>query len=375
MENSTRGWFENLTNETSTQIAPNEDDIVQFKTAKITYYSIVMLLTLVGNSFVVATFYRNRTLRTTPNYLILNMAVSDSLQAVFVSPWRIGVTYNDRIWLITGILGDILCKLVHAAQGVSAMVSALSMVVIAADRFYAILYPMKPAPITNKLCRGIIAVIWVMSVALQYHYIHGYRINLQHNGFTCWFRWGTKSDTEKARKIGFSVLLSIMLITTLMMAVFYSTIIAFLHQQQKELRLRPCRITQRVKQNRKIALMLVSVVVVFVAVWLLLYVKYSLRYFSDPPVEMPLDLRWIANNVPMLYPVINPVIYYVFNRKYRQGFNSLVSFIFCRRAWRPKLSVSSQQASKSTVIMNQNFQLEERNCKTKESKNDCADNP
>ena len=375
MENSTRGWFENLTNETSTQIAPNEDDIVQFKTAKITYYSIVMLLTLVGNFFVVATFYRNRTLRTTPNYLILNMAVSDSLQAVFVSPWRIGVTYNDRIWLITGILGDILCKLVHAAQGVSAMVSALSMVVIAADRFYAILYPMKPAPITNKLCRGIIAVIWVMSVALQYHYIHGYRINLQHNGFTCWFRWGTKSDTEKARKIGFSVLLSITAHYDFNdgCILFYDNRLPTSTTERASLATMPNYAEGETEsKNCNHAGECCSG---FCAVWLLLYVKYSLRYFSDPPVEMPLDLRWIANNVPMLYPVINPVIYYVFNRKYRQGFNSLISFIFCRRAWRPKLSVSSQQASKPTVIMNQNFQLEERNCKTKESKNDCTDNP
>ena len=33
---------------------------------------------------------------------------------------------------------------------------------------------------------------------------------------------------------------------------------------------------------------------------------------------------WFCINLPLLYPVLNPVVYYIFNLKYRQGFRELL---------------------------------------------------
>ena len=59
------------------------------KTVLITSYTEIMFLLLIGNSFVVAVFYKNKTLRSTVHYFITNMAISDLTVPVAVLPWLI----------------------------------------------------------------------------------------------------------------------------------------------------------------------------------------------------------------------------------------------------------------------------------------------
>ena len=319
-------------------------DVSRYTATKIAVYCVMMLFSLFGNALIVATFCRNRTMRTTVNCFILNMAVSDLLIPVFVIPWRISVTYTDNLWLVPGTLGDILCKLVHAAQGVSAVVSTLSMVIIAAERFYAILYAMKPALITRKPCICLIAAIWVVAVAFRCHYFYGYKVIFKRNkGLACEFYRGISSDTIETLKRGFSILLCLNILSTLVLVVFYSTIIVTLNRQQKLCHMASEDARERTKDNRKVTLMLVTIVLVFVAVWLPYYVNASL-YFFAPLVKRPDAFRWIANNLPMLYTNINPVIYYTFNEKYRKCFKELLVYIFfCNRASRNTNDASSSE--------------------------------
>lgn len=332
MASNESGIFDNAINQTFDNITFSSDDVLTYTAIKMTVYCIMMFFSLVGNLLIIAAFCRNRTMRATVNYLILNMAVSDLLIPVFVIPWRISVTYTDNLWLVPGTLGDILCKLVHAVQGVSAVVSTLSMVVIAAERFYAILFAMKPALITKKLCLCIIAAIWVVAVAFRSHYLYGYRIVFKSdNGLVCSFYRTIASDTKETLKLGFSAIFCLNILSTLLLVVFYSTIIVSLNRQQKRFHTASEGAKERAKDNRRVTLMLVIIVVIFVAVWLPYYVNASL-YFFAPLVKRPDAFRWIANNLPMLYTTINPIIYYTFNENYRKSFEELLICIFyCKR--------------------------------------------
>ena len=108
---------------------------------------------------VVAVFYRNKTLRIAVHYFIVNMAISDLAFPVITLPWAINDVYHDGLWLVDGVLGTVLCKLVWLACGSSTCVSVLSMMGTAADRFHAVLFPMKSALFTRKKRRLIIAAI------------------------------------------------------------------------------------------------------------------------------------------------------------------------------------------------------------------------
>ena len=85
------------------------------------------------------------------NFFIVNMAMSDLLFAIVVIPRDIQLLYLDS-WLIGGPLGQSLCKLVYLLLTVSSTVSIQSLVLIAVDRFGAVVYPLRSPLISSKLC-------------------------------------------------------------------------------------------------------------------------------------------------------------------------------------------------------------------------------
>ena len=77
------------------------------KTVEIATCLILMTFFLTGNVFLVAVFYRNKTLRTTVHYFIVNMAISDLITPVIHMLWVISKTYHDGLWLVVGVLGTL----------------------------------------------------------------------------------------------------------------------------------------------------------------------------------------------------------------------------------------------------------------------------
>ena len=76
-------------------------------------YCLLMIASLAGNTFIGIIVYRTESMRKPINFLIVNMAMSDLLYPVFVFPRFLSSLYVDY-WLITGPLGQALCKLVSS---------------------------------------------------------------------------------------------------------------------------------------------------------------------------------------------------------------------------------------------------------------------
>ena len=71
------------------------------KAIKATCYTVLMLLSLLGNAAVIAIVAKNRHMRTTTNDLIANMAASDLLLSTFAVPREIAEIFiGFRGWLI-----------------------------------------------------------------------------------------------------------------------------------------------------------------------------------------------------------------------------------------------------------------------------------
>ena len=91
--------------------------------------------------------------------------MSDLLFSIFIIPWQIRELYTDS-WLIGGPLGQALCKLVYFLSPVSAVVSIQSLVLIAVDRFGAVVYPLRSPLISSKLCPFFILATWIVAMAI-----------------------------------------------------------------------------------------------------------------------------------------------------------------------------------------------------------------
>ena len=294
------------------------------KTVQISTYFILMTSSLTGNVLLVAVFYRNKTLRTSVHYFIMNMAISDLVIPVCTLPWVISRTYHDGLWLVDGITGTVLCKLVYIVWPVSASVSILSMIAVAMDRFRAILFPMKSALLSRKKRRLIIASIWIASVALCAHILYVVKIVPRDTGLYCISQWELVSHTRNVFLINWVLMFSLISVSAIVLTVLYSSIIISLHKRENNLHLANEIIKKRERKNRKIAYMLVTVVVVFYGVWIPLLVE-RYYFYVQPYIKLPCIFSWLSYWIgPSLYPVFNPLVYYIFNEQYRQGFRELL---------------------------------------------------
>ena len=337
------------------------------KTVEITTYFILMTFSFTGNGLLVAVFYRNKTLRTTVHYFIVNMAISDLIIPVVHLPWEISSTYHDGLWLVDGVLGTVLCKLVFNAWSVSTVVSILSMIVIAVNRFRAVLFPTKLALLSQNKRRLLLPATWIASVVLQAHFFYAAKAVPHDTGLYCTVQRESASHAHKVALIDWVLMFFLTSVSAIVLTVLYTSVIISLHRKKNNLHLANEIIKKRESRNRKIAYMLVNVVVVFYVVWIPYHVE-SYHYYIKPHIRLPCISNWLAIRLPLLYPVINPVVYYIFNEEYRQGFRELLCCPWpcinrCKECFQPSVSPQGANSVHNAEQVNdamENIELQEQ---------------
>ena len=112
-------------------------------------YCPIILVSLAGNT---AIGLQDENHEKTHQRFNRNYGHGDFMFAIFlIHAWQIQILYVD-CWLISGPLSQVLCKLVCFFQETSIIVSIESLVLIAVDRFGAVVYPLRPPLIRSKLC-------------------------------------------------------------------------------------------------------------------------------------------------------------------------------------------------------------------------------
>ena len=80
---------------------------------------VIMSVALVGNFLVALVFYKNHRIRTNVNCFIVIMALSDLLFPIFLGPRMLVENFTSGRWLVSGLLGNFLCKFVFFLQEIS----------------------------------------------------------------------------------------------------------------------------------------------------------------------------------------------------------------------------------------------------------------
>ena len=91
--------------------------------------------------------------------------------------------------------------------------------------------------------------------------------------------------------------------------------------RKKSLHLRTELIRRRAKTNWQITSMLEVTVIAFYIIWTPYYATCINAFTID---KIPCSYFWFCINLCLLYPLINPVVYYIFNSNYRQGFREVL---------------------------------------------------
>ncbi|XP_020616435.1 substance-K receptor-like [Orbicella faveolata] len=151
-------------------------------------YCLAFLVSLAGNTVIGIIAYKTKTMRKPINFLIVNMAMSDLLFPSFLVPWDIQQLYINS-WLIGGPLGQVLCKLTYYLPEVSLAVSVQSLVLIAVDRFGAVVYPLRSPLISSKLCPFFILATWIVALATKTPDLFSSKLVEDAGGLECTLHW------------------------------------------------------------------------------------------------------------------------------------------------------------------------------------------
>ena len=311
------------------EIVASDDCFVRDSTAvkmlRIVPYCILLVVSLLGNSVMIAVVWKEQRMRKTVNFFIVNMCMADLL-ITFYMPRVMSVWYTGYKWQVNGTLGLIFCKLVVFMHQTAICVSIFTVVAISCDRFFAVVLPLKII-ITKKVCRVIIAIIWFLSVAIRLPMLFGLETGYDEYGqWSCFlslddaFYKGAEKTYYKFTLIGlFAVPLSVI-------AVLYSGILIFLKLRkapgEEVLRNMGRQKRRDAMIKKKVLRMVLIVVAVFVLCWLLYFVQLILFSYK---IKVTCDVLFLRLLLAHLNSALNPCLYLLLNENFRIGAKNILN--------------------------------------------------
>ncbi|XP_061175179.1 neuropeptide FF receptor 2-like [Saccostrea echinata] len=324
---------------------------------KITIGVSIELVAIVGNLLMIIIIVQSPKMRNVTNYYILNLAISDMLVGLFAI-WIHLVDDLTQGW----VLGSFLCKFNPFMQITAMCASVFTLVAIAGDRFFAIVFPLK-SRVTQRKVSVIIIVIWLaaIAIALPVLFFYAYMERPWKNFVEkyCTEVWpqilqsdGTCDQGKSSRKAYWICLLVVLnWVPMLLMMIAYTVIFIKLRKTRrvsKTGRLSMSVVQQRSK--KKVVKMLFAILVVFIFCVGPFQVTKLFEFFRDDTSESLPDWYnpFYFAAVTLLYTnsALNPVLYGGLNDNFRNGLKGLMNNIFRRK----RILTNSNGVTRNSVI-------------------------
>lgn len=297
-----------------------------------TAMAIISLVTISGNILVISTVYKTPSLRTSTNYYYVNMAVSDFLACVTTWPLYLTdetITYNGS--LLQGSLGSFECKVAIFFRMVSGIVSVLSLVLIAADRFVATVFPLKATFIAGKLRAALMLGTWVISMAYCTPMFYYFKTVTVGQEKVCKFVWD-----GFALIIFYSTgLVLFEILPFIAIIVLYSRIMRVLRERlNPEFKTRSSDSQRKRNQQSQNIMKIFKSIVVMLFTWSALFFAYLVLKMFSPDLFNKDKCRLMEGFsfylIPLLSTASNPVILFAFSSNFRQTLANRCPAAFCK---------------------------------------------
>ena len=242
---------------------------------------LIFIVSLVANSLIVMIVYKTPNLRKPINFFIANMASSDLLYPIFWIPWYLSHLHTNS-FPIGGKVGQALCKLVPFFSDVSFVVSIQNLILIAVDRFGAVVFPLRSPLIRSKLCPFFILATWIVAVAVSSPRLFANELVESPEGTWCVTR-RKKAFGESLSYASFVLAYSSLFIyiPVLLLVILYSIIVIKLKTQVHPGEQSANSQQQRNRRNRNVLQMSIAIVTVFVFCWLPYSTNFLIILYQD----------------------------------------------------------------------------------------------
>ncbi|XP_078372110.1 QRFP-like peptide receptor [Oculina patagonica] len=313
------------TNSDSANIGPNGTcllpiDFLAVMTSYATIYSVLISVSLMGNSLLIYASLRSNIKL---GNIMANFAASDLSFTIAHFPREIAVQINgSTTFLVHGWIGSLLCKMCAFVTDVSIAVSTLSLVLTAAERFVAVVFPRKYLLITVRIRQLLNFFTWILAMAIHSPYFYTFRLETINEKTLCITNWEPAFNHELTHKRYYTALLVTVLIVPLVTVFILQTIILTKLRSDKLAPFRTSIANQRLaKRNKKLLKMSVVIALAFALCWLpFLALQFLHLYFSSSIPQCSLGFT-IFGQFAILFSlchcIANPCICFTFLRRVR----------------------------------------------------------
>nr|XP_012142847.1 PREDICTED: gastrin-releasing peptide receptor-like [Megachile rotundata] len=325
-------------------------------------FLLIFLIGLTGNGVLVLTILRHRNMRNVPNIYVFSLALGDLLVIVTCVPFTITVYILDS-WPF----GLQLCRVSECAKDISIGVSVFTLTALSADRYFAIVDPMRKLHATGTGSRAtrfavIVAVmIWLLAIVCaipaSFSYVREFRVNSNMNFSACYpfpERFGPKYPQIIVICrffINYAIPLTVI-------GVFYALMARHLMRSTRNI---PGEIQGQVRQikaRKKVAKMVMAFVIVF-AVCFFFHHVFMLWFYIHPTAQKDYNDFWhyfriISFCLAFTNSCINPIALYCVRGTFRKYFDKYLLCCVPRRVrmrYRRSSDLSSRGRGQSFSLM------------------------
>ena len=232
-------------------------------------------------------------------------------------------------WLIGGPLGQALCKLVVFVSDLSAAVSIQNLVLIALDRFGAVILPLRSPLISSKLCPFFILGTWIVAIAVNSPELFALTLVEYPGKLVCERYWnevfGESSSFE-------SYLLSYLVVFTFTPLVLITILYIIIYLKLKSQKIPGEQSAnagqKRQQRERNMLKMAIAIVFGFAVCSLPLSIYWFILVLTD-------IIIWPNCGIPYFFSVghfmaqancaVNPCICFIFSSSYRKELKALLT--------------------------------------------------
>ena len=317
------------------------------KAIMLTVLAVVAVTGIVGNTLTCLIFAQNKPLRTSGNYLIVNLAVADLLQSFNMIFIFFSIIENG--W----VLGDGLCQLCGWTNMSFIITSVFTLALISTHRYLAVIRKSMTKLFSRRNSIYLIAFSWIYPAIFSIAPIYGWaKYEYRPGKLICTLQF-SESISYTLTLMGAAICLPffIMCITTF-------KIIKEIRQSRIRVANASSVVKQRGRYETRISIMLTSIVIFFFIFYSPASIVnlYQLGRGNDYTTPFRID-AW-AVIMAMFNHANNPIIYGILNPNFRKGYRAI-----CVKEKRKQLSnaVAQQQQMRDEAMQMQ--QIEKSNGK------------
>ena len=301
------------------------------KVGKISAYIVILVIAMLGNILVVYVLCKSKRVQRNVNFLILNMVVSDLFIPIVVFPRKIVEIVMDleTKWLVTGLAGQVSCKLINFLQDLATAVSVQTVVLIALERLVAVVFPLRVSMITLRMRVALIASTWIIGAAVHAPYFYIFKLIETDMGAYCVPTFAPAFKEPQTSKIyGIFLCVFLILIPFPLLSLIYTIIVWTLVRKRKAMRNAVRSGVVRDKMNKKVLKMALTIVAVFAICWAPFNIYMFILIFVwnwKVPHCYKTSFRFAAIFLGYANTAINPCVYFAFVEDYRRSLRNAIS--------------------------------------------------